>query len=168
MKEKQLTHQQVNFKNSSKLQISILMDKIDSPANLGSIFRNAEAFDVDTIWLNIENKNDLDSNRFKRTSRSTEKSLSVEFYESFQTVFKGFEGIIIGLEITNNSENIVNINQSVNDKVLVVLGNERFGIKKPILQRLDKVFHIEMYGNNSSMNVSQTLGITLHELRRRV
>jgi tRNA G18 (ribose-2'-O)-methylase SpoU len=168
MKNKQLTHQQVNFKNSSKLQIFVFLDKIDSPANLGSIFRNAEAFDVDTIWLRNENKKDLDSNRFKRTSRSTEKNLNIEYYKDFQTVFDDFKGLMIGLEITSNSENIVNINQTVNDKVLVVLGNEKFGIQKTILQRLDKVYHIEMYGNNSSMNVSQTLGITLHELRRRV
>lgn len=168
MKDEQLNHNQVGFENLSKLEISILLDQIDSPANLGSIFRNAEAFNVKTIWIREENKKDLNSNRFKRTSRSTLKNLNVIFYENYQKVFEDFEGPKVGLEITANSCDVTKLGDIKTDQILLVLGNEKSGIDENVLQQLDKVYHIKMFGKNSSMNVSQTLGIALYELRRKI
>lgn len=165
---KQLKHHEIKFDKAVNLQIEILLDQIDSPANLGSIFRNAEAFGIKTIWMNETNRKSLESNRFKRTSRSTEKNLNFEFYKTFQDVIHNFEGTKIGIEITNNSENITKIKQSLIDNTLIVVGNEKFGIADNILEKLDKVYHIKMFGENSSLNVSQTLGIALHEIRREV
>lgn len=166
MKEKQLHHHQVNFENSGRHNIEVFLEHIDSPANLGSIFRNADAFGVQTLWIMATNEIDLESTRFKRTSRSTWKSLNVRFYDDPQSVLSNFTGTKIGLEITSNSENLTQLNLTKSDQVLLVLGNERLGISDEILQQLDQICHIEMIGNNSSLNVSQTLGIALYEIRR--
>lgn len=168
MKEKQLQHHQVKFDKDSDIEISIFLDQIDSPANLGSIFRNAEAFGVTRIWINQANKKELESNRFKRTSRSTEKNLDVIFYEDPNEVLNKFSGYKIGLEITNNSRGILALSGTEAKNILVVLGNEKSGIPDSILHELDQVYHIKMHGKNSSLNVSQTLGIALYEIRRRV
>ncbi|SDG98522.1 TrmH family RNA methyltransferase [Psychroflexus sediminis] len=166
MKDEQLKHHQVNFNNTSKTQISILLDEMSSPANLGSIFRNAEAFGVQSIWINSSNQKDLESTRFKRTSRSTWKNLNISFYEDFQRVFDDFKGLKIGLEITNNSTDIKTLSELDTDEFLLVMGNEKRGITENILHKLDKICHIKMFGKNSSLNVSQTLGIALYEARR--
>lgn len=166
MKEKQLQHHQVNFENCKRIQIDVFLEQIDSPANLGSIFRNAEAFGVDTLWINSSNQKDLESTRFKRTSRSTWKNLNIEFYKDYQSVFKEHKGSKIGLEITSNSSDVTKIGEIETDHLLLVMGNEKSGITDDILEQLDKVYHIKMFGKNSSLNVSQTLGIALHEIRR--
>lgn len=166
MEEKQLHHYQVNFENLNKIQVDVFLETMDSPANLGSIFRNAEAFGVKTLYVNESNRKDLESTRFKRTSRSTWKNLHISFYENYQTVFKAYQGLKVGLEITSKSNDITHISKLESDKILMVLGNEKSGISEDILQKLDKVYHIKMFGKNSSLNVSQTLGIALHEVRR--
>lgn len=166
MRNKQLQHHQVNFNKNSVIEISLLLNQIDSPANLGSIFRNAEAFGVKAIWTHEANKKDLESNRFKRTSRSTEKNLDIIFYDSYQSVFKACNGLKVGLEITNNSRNIKKLGEIETDQILMVLGNEKSGIAEDVLEELDEVYHINMFGKNSSLNVAQTLGIALHEIRR--
>lgn len=166
MENTQLEHHQINFEKASKIKISIFLDQIDSPANLGSIFRNAEAFGVETIWIKESDKINLESTRFKRTARSTWKNMKILFYENYQTVFEDFVGLKIGLEITSNSKNITNLNITEPNQILLVLGNERSGISENLLQELDEVYHINMFGKNSSLNVSQTLGIALHEIRR--
>ncbi|MBZ9626907.1 TrmH family RNA methyltransferase [Psychroflexus sp. CAK57W] len=166
MIKKQLHHHQVNFEKSKNLQIDVFLEQIDSPANLGSIFRNAEAFGVETIWINNSNKKDLESTRFKRTSRSTWRNLKIEFYENYQSVFKYSKGLKVGLEITSNSRNIYKLGKIETDQILLVLGNEKSGIAEDILEELDEVYHINMFGKNSSLNVSQSLGIALHEVRR--
>jgi tRNA G18 (ribose-2'-O)-methylase SpoU len=166
MRNKQLQHHQVNFNKNSAIEISLLLNQIDSPANLGSIFRNAEAFGIKAIWIHEANKKDLESNRFKRTSRSTEKNLDLIFYDSYQSVFKVCNSLKVGLEITNNSRSIKKLGDIETNQILLVLGNEKSGIAEDILEELDEVYHINMFGKNSSLNVAQTLGIALHEIRR--
>lgn len=168
MKEQQLKHHQVNFKTTAKIPISILLDQMDSPANLGSIFRNAEAFGVQSIWVHSSNQKDLESARFKRTSRSTWKNISISFYEDCQRPIDDFEGQKIGLEITSHSKDIIKLSEQKFDHVLLVVGNEKRGIAEDILQKLDHIYHIKMFGENSSLNVSQSLGIALHEIRREI
>jgi tRNA G18 (ribose-2'-O)-methylase SpoU len=51
-------------------------------------------------------------------------------------------------------------------KILLILGNEKLGINSETLNRLDENYHIKMFGTNSSLNVAQTLGIALYEIRR--
>lgn len=166
MEQKQLDHHQIHFESSKHIKISVFLERIDSPANLGSIFRNAEAFGVETIWINESNRKDLESTRFKRTARSTWKNLNFSFYEDFQPVFEEYNGLKIGLEITRNSSDIAKISETEFQQVLLVLGNERSGISDDVLQQLDEIYHIKMFGKNSSLNVSQTLGIALYEIRR--
>ncbi|NEV94381.1 TrmH family RNA methyltransferase [Psychroflexus sp. YR1-1] len=168
MKDQQLKHHQVNFGTSTKIQISIVLDEMGSPANLGSIFRNAEAFGVQNIWIHNSNQKDLESTRFKRTSRSTWKNVSISFYEDCQKVIDDFDGQKIGLEITSTSKDITTLSEQKIDRVLLVVGNEKRGIAEDILQKLDHIFHIKMFGKNSSLNVSQSLGIALHEITREI
>ena len=166
MRNKQLQHHQVNFNKNSAIEISLLLNQIDSPANLGSIFRNAEAFGVKAIWIHEANKKDLESNRFKRTSRSTEKNLNILFYESYRSICKVYNGLKVGLEITNKSRSVKKLSTIETHQILLVLGNEKSGIAEDVLEELDEVYHINMFGKNSSLNVAQTLGIALYEIRR--
>lgn len=168
MKDIQLEHHQINFDKNSEFEITILLDQIDSPANLGSIFRNAEAFGVTTIWVHEENKKELESNRFKRTSRSTEKTLNINFYKDAKLLLNSFEGYKIGLEITSKSNAITELKKLKARNILIALGNEKSGISENILHLLDHIYHIQMFGKNSSLNVAQTLGIALYEIRRRL
>jgi tRNA G18 (ribose-2'-O)-methylase SpoU len=46
----------------------------------------------------------------------------------------------------------------------LIIGNENFGLSKTVLDQCHDVLHIEMYGQNSSMNVVQATSIALYEL----
>ena len=50
----------------------------------------------------------------------------------------------------------------------MVVGAERYGISENILNILDDCYHIEMYGQNSSMNVAQATSIALYELTKKL
>ena len=62
---------------------------------------------------------------------------------------------MICLEITENSKSISEIQLKNNQKIVLVVGSERNGIQHEILTCADSVYHIPMYGQNSSMNVAQ-------------
>lgn len=164
MNQYQLKHQDIENRDNST-HIELLLEKLNSPANLGSIFRNAEAFGVKKIWLNDLNKDDLNSTRFKRTSRSTEKNIQIEFYNTPLEVLEELNHYKFGIEITSNSQNIVHIQKNIKSCILV-LGNEISGISDEVLSQLDSIYHISMFGKNSSINVAQSCGIALYELNR--
>ncbi|WP_019038824.1 TrmH family RNA methyltransferase [Psychroflexus tropicus] len=166
MRENQLEHNEVQFNKEFHFEVEVLLDQMYSPANLGSIIRNAEAFGVKTIWIHHDNKKELESNRFKRTSRSADKNVKVSFYENSTSIIDHFNGLKLGIEITTSSQSLKNIEKINSKKVLLALGNEKHGLNNSILNKLDHIFHIEMFGINSSLNVSQSLGIALYELRR--
>ncbi|WP_026916248.1 TrmH family RNA methyltransferase [Christiangramia portivictoriae] len=162
----QLTHDTTNF-NSKKFPVILLLDNITSEANIGSIFRLADAFGVEKLLFHGTPPN-LDSNRLKRTARNTHKTVDFEVYEDAtpmitDLVEDGYK--MIAVEITSSSQPISDF-KADSEKILLVGGNERHGISEDILKNCDLAYHIEMFGKNSSMNVAQSLGIALYEITK--
>lgn len=151
-----------------KFPITLLLDNITGDANIGSIFRLADAFGVSRIIFTGTRPN-LDSNRLKKTARNTHNSVSFEFEEDPQDTLRKFRALnyqVVGLEITSNSIPFMELDLDSSSPIVLVAGNERHGISQEVLNFCDKVCHIEMFGENSSMNVAQSVGIALYELTR--
>lgn len=148
--------------------ISVITDGVQSPANLGGLLRLLEAFGVPELYC-CNTELNLNSSRLKRSARSAEKNVQVTECE---TALQAIEQIknkqarthLIGLEITANSAPLSKLNLSTNDHITLVLGGEVQGISEPVLKQLDNVYHIEMYGSNSSMNVTHAAGICLYSM----
>lgn len=164
---KQLSHTETSFKKK-QFPIILFLDNITGDANIGSLFRLADAFGVERIIFGGTKPN-LNSNRLKRTARHTQHSVNFEFVEnSVEELQKLKEDDyrIVSLEITSESEPFQNFNTKNAEKIVLVAGNERHGISREVLLLSDQVFHIEMFGENSSMNVAQSAGIALYEITK--
>ncbi len=53
--------------------------------------------------------------------------------------------------------------QSKFEGVALIVGNESLGVSQTALDKCSTSVHIDMYGNNSSMNVSSALAIVLYK-----
>ena len=163
----QHTHDSSSFEEK-KFPIILLLDDVLSPANIGSIFRLADAFNVEKIIL-CGAPVDLDSNRLKRTARATINSVA---HEQVEDALKAVEELsingytVMALEITSNSKPIESIDYTQFKKIALILGNENSGIKENLLAQAGKSLHINMFGKNSSMNVAQATGIALFEITK--
>lgn len=163
----QLAHQ-AHSKLRSKFPVIVLADNLMGDANIGSLFRLADAFNVEKIIFcgtpfNPEN------NRLKKTARSTLKNVAYEFQEnSIEAIekLKELNYAVFALEITSDSQALGSINFEKESKIVLIIGNERNGIEDSLLEISDKKVHIEMFGNNSSMNVAQATGIALYEITK--
>jgi tRNA G18 (ribose-2'-O)-methylase SpoU len=163
----QLDHSKTNFQEK-KFPIIIVLDGITSPANLGSLFRLADAFNVEKI-ISCGSPVDISSNRLKRTARSTVNTVVFEENEDLSATLselkkQGYTSL--ALEITLDSVPVESLTYQQFDKVALVLGNESSGINEEILKQVDKKLHINMFGRNSSMNVAQAAGIALFEITK--
>ena len=148
--------------------IVLICDSVTSPANLGGLFRLCDAFGVRELLICNSNF-DPGSNRFKRTARNTEQSVAYRVIEDISDVIselKENKFHILGLEITNQSVAIQDLDIPVDKSVALVVGGERHGISNTVLQLTDATVHIEMYGTNSSMNVTHAIAIALFQLSK--
>ncbi len=75
---------------------------------------------------------------------------------------------IISLEITESSVPIHSIHFPKEKPILLVAGDENFGVSEAILELSHQIVHIPMYGQNSSMNVVQATNIALYEITKQL
>ena len=163
----QHTHHSTDFKKK-EFPLVVILDNVSSPANIGSIFRLADAFNVEKLVV-CGNTVDLESNRLRRTARSTINNVKYEEHEGshdFCQRLKAEGYAIFALEITFDSIPIDFVDYFDLDKVALILGNESSGLDENVLKVAHKKVHIEMFGRNSSMNVSHAAAIALFEITK--
>ena len=163
----QLDHQRTAF-SQKKFPVVLLLDGIQSPANIGSLFRIAEAFGVEKM-VACGTLVNLESPRLRKTARAT---LSRVPFEDGGDVldqclhYQKQDYQLIALEITNQSHSLSTFEFNPLKGVALVIGHERSGIQQEVLERCQAHIHIDMFGLNSSMNVAQATAIALYEITK--
>lgn len=164
----QLTHYTSNFKKQ-KHPITLVCDNITNAPNIGSLFRIADAFGIEEL---IFCGTDISlGKRMTKTSRSTEKYVRHKTEKHIEKVIENLKhqnNYLIALEITESSTELSTFNLSTHRPIALILGDESFGVTASILKQMDAVLHLNMYGNNSSMNVVQATSIALYELTKQL
>ena len=162
----QLSHYNTNFKKQT-FPITLICDNITNAPNIGSLFRTADAFGIEKIIFCGEN---IELGRkVSKTSRATEKAVNYSINQDIHQIinhYKEKDYDIIAVEITSDSEPIHNYSFQSKKPIAVIIGNENFGISEDILSLCDDTIHIDMFGQNSSMNVVQATSITLYEITK--
>lgn len=163
---KQLDHYSTKFKKRT-FPITVICENVTNAPNVGSLFRTADAFGVEKLVLYGD---DIPLGRkMTKTSRATENYVNFEIRENVSdTVIelknKGYQ--IIALEITNKSQALHTFQFSDEQPIALVVGDENFGVSDSILNLSDAIIHLEMFGQNSSMNVVQATSVALFEITR--
>jgi tRNA G18 (ribose-2'-O)-methylase SpoU len=158
----QLTHYDIK-NNQKQFPITIVCDAIRTPENIGMCFRISESFGVKKIYFHKDSPT-VENRIVKKTARNTAQQISYDSYADFTEIIKKLKtegNTIIGIEITDKSINIQDFNFASEEKIVLLLGSERHGIKN--INLVDTTIAIPMYGRNSSMNVVHSLAITLYE-----
>ena len=164
----QLNHYNSKF-NKSVFPIVLITDKVMRPVNLGGLIRTADAFGVKKI---IFGGSPVELNKKTwNASRATEKVVDFKQVENTLCEIKNYKEAgyrIIALEITDESVPLNKLKNGPNQHTVLIVGSERHGITKELLELSDEVYHIEMYGQNSSMNVVQATSIALYEITNKL
>lgn len=164
----QLTHYNTNFTKRT-FPITVVCNNVNNAPNIGSLFRICDAFGVEKLIL-CGDAIPL-GRKMTKTSRATEKSVDFEIQDSPSKIItelksQGYQ--IISLEITKTSRPIHAFKFSNEKPIALVVGDENFGISEDILDLSNTVIHIDMYGQNSSMNVVQATNIALYEMTKQL
>lgn len=163
--QKQLSHYE--FKQTQKPNendIIFVLDNLEHEENIGSAFRLADAFNIKKII--IISSREFDLKRVQKTARNCEKTVPYSIYGNAGDALreiKELEYTPVNIEITSTSKPLRDANFADVGKIALIVGNEKYGVSEEILQSVPASYHIEMYGNNSSMNVSTSLAIATYK-----
>lgn len=165
---KQLDHYSSKFTQRIR-PITLVCEQVTNAPNVGSLFRTADAFGIEKLILCGEHI--PLGRKMTKTSRATEKSVNFEITDNALEVVaklkeKGYQ--VIALEITSTSTSIYSHTFSKDQPIALIIGDENFGVSEAVLKLSDSIIHIDMFGQNSSMNVVQATSITLYEITRQL
>jgi len=165
IENKQLDHTE-HQPQAIRHPVCLLLNDFESPANVGSMFRIADAFGLEKIYLT--GTTPVPPNRkMMRTSRATEKFVVYEYNENGIELVSGLklQGYkVISMEITSTSCDIRQLSLSSQDKVCLILGAENEGVNPQLLALSNETVHIPMLGENSSINVASACAIAVFEI----
>jgi 23S rRNA (guanosine2251-2'-O)-methyltransferase len=151
------------FKNAGKIPVIIVLDNVRSLNNIGSVFRTADAFLVESIYLCGFTATPPHRDIHKTALGATE---SVE-WKHFDTTGTAIEELkknsfkIVCLEQTRGSISLLDFHPEVNTGYALVFGNEVRGVQQEIINVSDFCIEIPQFGTKHSFNIAVSAGIVL-------
>jgi 23S rRNA (guanosine2251-2'-O)-methyltransferase len=142
----------------------VIAHNIRSLHNVGSIFRSANAFGVEKLYL-TGYTGAPPRKEIAKVSLKAEHTLpweSVEHVEGVVESLKNDGYTILALDNISGAESIDAVKPG--DKLALILGNEVEGIDEPTRALCDKIILIPTKGHKKSLNVSVATGVALFAL----
>jgi tRNA G18 (ribose-2'-O)-methylase SpoU len=149
-----------------KTPLSLILDDIRSMANIGSVFRTADAFRVEHMYLCGITATPPHREIHKTALGATE---SVEWSHEKDVIslierLKEEHFSIVALEQADHSVSLEKFIPSTEKKLALVFGNEIKGVKEEIVQMADSVIEIPQFGTKHSFNIAVSAGIVIWDL----
>lgn len=156
------------FKQSEKFPIVVVLDNIRSMHNVGSVFRTADAFLLQGIYL-CGYTPQPPHRDINKTALGATETVEWKYYPQTTEAVKQLkeEGYkIFAIEQVENSIKLDKFLIDEMDKIAVVFGNEVSGVEQEVIKLCDGSIEIPQLGMKHSLNISVAAGIVLWEVIR--
>lgn len=152
------------FKTVTKHPVVVVLDNIRSMHNVGSVFRSADAFRVDKVFL-CGFTPQPPHREIRKTAIGATESVEWEYEREITTILERLqaEGYkIYAIEQTSASIPLSSFTTDPSEKYAFIFGNEVDGVQKPALPYCDGAIEIRQFGTKHSLNISVATGIVLY------
>ena len=154
------------FKNSKKTPLILVLDDIRSLHNIGSVFRTADAFLIEKIFLcgitaTPPNK------EIHKTALGATETVAWEHHEDVLEVItklKKDNVTTLAIEQVESAVFLQNFKVEKNKKYALVFGNEVYGVSQDAVALCDGCIEIPQLGTKHSLNISVSAGIVVWDL----
>ena len=156
------------LKSSDKFPIIVVLENIRSAYNVGSVFRTADAFLIEAIYITGYSARPPHK-EIKKTALGAEDSVNWKY---FKTAREAIEELrlrkykVYGVEQAEQSYKLNAAGFRQNEKVALVFGNEVSGVEQSTIDLCDGCLEIPQLGMKHSLNIATAAGVVLWELVR--
>ena len=158
------------FRRSEKVPIIIVLENIRSAYNVGSVFRTADAFLIEAIYI-IGYSARPPHKEIKKTALGAEDTVEWKY---FKTTTEAIEELknkkykVYAVEQAEGSCELQTVRFEAKEKIAVVFGNEVTGVEQSTIHLCDGCIEIPQLGMKHSLNIATATGVVLWELVRKM
>jgi 23S rRNA (guanosine2251-2'-O)-methyltransferase len=154
------------FKDAEKIPLIVILDNIRSLNNIGSVFRTADAFLIEKIYLCGITAQPPHKDIHKTALGATE-TVNWEYVENTLDVVHRLKSENVKVLAIEQAEKAVMLDAFLplkSQKYAVVFGNEVKGVAQEVVDASDAVIEIPQYGTKHSLNIAVSAGVVVWDL----
>lgn len=163
------------FKEAEKLPLIVVLDDVRSLYNVGSVFRSADAFRIEAIYLCGITATPPNT-EIHKTALGGEDSVDWKYFERTEDAVEDLhkKGVFVySVEQVEHSTKLHTLNLNAesttnNSHYAIIMGNEVKGVKQSVVDMSDACLEIPQFGTKHSLNVSVTAGIVIWEFAKQL
>ena len=169
------------FHEAQELPFVVVLDNVRSQHNIGAVFRTADAFLIEGVYLcgicccppNVE---------IHKTALGAEQTVDWRYFKNTIDAVhdlqqRGYR--VFAIEQAHDSQTLDKVLQRSSlsgaaglsassacglSAIAVILGHEVFGVDQAVVDACDGCIELPQYGTKHSLNVSVTAGIVMYEI----
>lgn len=167
LKLDELNRASVNeFKSLKKFPVVVVLDNVRSMHNVGSIFRTADGFAVEQLYL-CGITAQPPHREIEKTALGATQSVNWTYCADVVEAIEGLRARqyhIIAVEQAEDSIMLQDFEIRPGEKYALVFGNEVNGVTQEVMNRIDACIEIPQFGTKHSFNIVVSAGIVLWDL----
>lgn len=155
------------YKELPESGVVVVLDNIRSAHNVGSVFRTADSFKIDKVWL-CGICAVPPSAEIHKSALGAEDSVEWEHVDDTMEVITRLKNegyTIVSAEQTVGSVMLDGFAPEKGRRYAVVFGNEVEGVRQDVVNASDIALEIPQFGTKHSLNVSVSAGVILWHFR---
>jgi tRNA G18 (ribose-2'-O)-methylase SpoU len=167
LKNSELDRKSVSeFKEAEKTPIIVILDNVRSLNNIGSIFRTADAFLIQKIYLCGITATPPHKD-IQKTALGATETVHWEYIENAFEVVEKLKKAGVKIFSVEQAKNATMLNDFQPEKgttYALIFGNEVKGVQQKIVSASDGVLEIPQLGSKHSLNISVSAGVVLWDV----
>lgn len=157
-----------DFKQADKMPVIAVLENIRSAYNVGSVFRTADAFLLQGIYICGYTARPPHK-EIKKTALGSEESVHWAHFANAAAAIEqlradGYK--VYAVEQAVDSIALQDFNRQAGDKTALIFGNEVTGVEQSTILLCDGCIEIPQGGTKHSLNIATAAGIVLWEMVR--
>ena len=156
------------FKRSVKTPVIAVIENVRSAYNVGSLFRTADAFLLEAIYITGYTARPPHK-EIRKTALGAEDTVAWEYFSNAADAIRSLKGKgykVYAIEQVQNSLSLEKAAFNAGDKIAVVFGNEVTGVEQSTIMLCDGCIEIPQLGMKHSLNIATAAGVVLWEIIR--
>jgi tRNA G18 (ribose-2'-O)-methylase SpoU len=159
-----------DFKAAEKTPIIIILDDIRSLHNIGSVFRTADAFLIEKIYL-CGITATPPHKEIQKTALGATDTVAWEHQESVTELIKKLKSenvTVLAIEQVEGAFLLDDFSIDTTKKYALIFGNEVYGVAQEAVVLCDGCIEIPQLGTKHSLNIAVSAGIVIWDLLKQL
>jgi len=157
------------FKKASKLSLVLVLDNVRSMNNIGSVFRTADAFLLEGIYL-CGVTAQPPHREIQKTALGATETVNWKHFETTIDAVNSLKAEGYKVYAVEQADQSIMLDKftPAEGKIALVFGNEVNGVDQAVIDICDACVEIPQFGTKHSLNISVSVGIVVWEVAKAV